>query len=237
MDGETVTFTAFAPEYAEVYGVPFEFIPTAGTSKPRPPKKTTLIESLKSRHDALITFPRLLGYRYELADEILRAAFTDRRHLTLTTQNLPTHVENAPIVGESVILRLEDLKRRRENEVAFLLTKLVLEKYFRQDGQKKIKRENTHRFDAEVKPWLFPQVLGTAKRWLNECLTLKDNTFPQMLLLIELGHNAADCIYQAIVTGDSGAKTLKPILQPYNTIGTTEGVSFNTTRVILSCNS
>ena len=75
-----------------------------------------------------------------------------------------------------------------------------------------------------------PQVLRIAKRWLAECLDLKDETFPQLLLLIELAHDAADRIYQAIVAADSGASTLKPILQPYNTVGDTSGVSFNTSR-------
>ena len=137
--------------------------------------------------------------------------------MILSTADIPTWTENAPIVGESSIHKLDDLKRRRVQEVAFLLAKLVLEKYFRDD------EENT-------KPWLFPQLLGLVKRWLQECLILKDNTFPQLLLLIEFAHNAADRIYQAIVASTSGQKTLKPILRPYDTIGSTRYVDFDTTR-------
>jgi hypothetical protein len=29
-----------------------------------------------------------------------------------------------------------------------------------------------------------PELLGISKRWLDECVTLKDNTFPQLLLLM-----------------------------------------------------
>jgi type III restriction enzyme len=112
---------------------------------------------------------------------------------------------------------LDDLKRRRPNEVAFLLAKLTLEKYFRD--------ENGH-----DKPWLFPQLLGIAKRWLAECVTLKDNTFPQLLLLIEFAHDAADRIYKAIVQAQPGAPTLKPILRPYDTVGSTRYVDFDTIR-------
>ena len=109
-------------------------------------------------------------------------------------------------MGETSIHTLDDLKRRRPNEVAFLLAKLTLEKYFRQDGEARTDRPAKHRFDADVKTWLFPQLLVIAKRWLDECVTLKDNTFPQLLLLIEFAHDAADRIYKAIV-GDGGRKS------------------------------
>ena len=236
VSGETVAFEAFPVEYAEVYGVPFEFIPTAGVAKPGPQRNTTQVCTVEARQEALISFPRLSGYRYELAGETLQAQFTPACRLTLTTRQIPTVVENAPIVGEASIHRLDDLKQRRLNEVAFLLAKLVLEKYFRQDGEPKTERTGEHRFDAEVKPWLFPQVLSIAKRWLTECLDLKDETFPQLLLLIELAHDAADRIYQAIVAADSGASTLKPILQPYNTVGDTHGLNFNTSRATYPTN-
>ncbi|RUQ28515.1 MAG: restriction endonuclease subunit R [Candidatus Competibacteraceae bacterium] len=228
VNGQPVTFEAFPVEYAEVYGVPFEFIPTAGVGKPQKQRNTTHVCTIEARQDALMTFPRLSGYRYALASETLQVAFTPACGLTLTTRQIPTVVENAPIVGESTIHRLDDLKQRRLNEVAFLLAKLVLEKYFRQEINTEYAIGGPVVNDA--KAWLLPQVLRIAKCWLAECLTLKDETFPQLLLLVELAHDAADRIYQAIVAADSGASTLKPILQPYNTVGDTCGVSFNTSR-------
>ena len=56
-----------------------------------------------------------------------------------------------PIVGETSIHTLDDLKRRRENEVALLLAKFTLEKYFRDE-------------DGNGRPWLFPQPLGKFSR-------------------------------------------------------------------------
>lgn len=164
-----------------------------------------------------ITFPRLLGYRYELPSETLAANFTDESKFVLSTLDIPTKTENAPIVGESTILTLDDLKNRRIQEVAFLLAKLTLEKYFHDD-------------DGNAKPWLFPQILAITKRWLDERVVLKDNVFPQLLLLIEFAHNGADCIYRAIVAAESGDKTLKPILYPYDPTGSTRYVDFDTTR-------
>ncbi|NOT01774.1 MAG: DEAD/DEAH box helicase family protein [Phycisphaerales bacterium] len=223
----------YPPEYAEVYGVPFSFIPCSGSvTDPQPGPMPTRVRALEDRIACEITFPRLLGYRYDVGGDRLTARFTDESRLALTTADIPTKTENAPIVGETSIHTLDDLKRRRPNEVAFLLAKLTLEKYFRSDGEKRADRPDEHHFDSEVQTWLFPQMLGIAKRWLGECVTLKDNTFPQLLLLIEFAHDAADRIYKAVVASTNGAPTLKPILRPYDTLGSTRYVDFDTTRPV-----
>ena len=223
----------FDAEYAEVYGVPFSFIPCSGsTREPRPGPLPTRVRALEDRIACEITFPRLVGYRYDVPSERLSATFTDDSKLALSTADIPTRTENAPIVGERSIHTLDDLKRHRENEVAFLLAKLTLEKYFRQDNEQKIERSAVHRFDADVKGWLFPQMLAIAKRWLSECVTCKDNTFPQLLLLVEFAHDAADRIYKAIVESAAGTPALRPILRPYDVVGSTRYVDFDTTKAV-----
>jgi type III restriction enzyme len=172
---------------------------------------------VEDRRACEITFPRLNGYRYELEREELNHVFDKDSQFVLSTEQIPSFTENAPIVGEMSIHTLEELKAKREQEVAFLISKLVLEKYFRTD-------------DGEAKPWLFPQVLSISKLWLEECVVRKDNTFNQMLLLLQLAHNAADKIYRSIVKGEKGAKTLKPILRPYDTLGSTRYLDFDTIR-------
>jgi type III restriction enzyme len=225
----------FNPEYAEVYGVPFSFIPCAGsTTTPTAGPTSTRVRALEERLACEITFPRLVGYRYDLPAERLCARFTEDSRYSLSTEYLPTRTENAPIVGERSIHTLDDLRRRRMNEVAFLLAKLTLEKYFRQDGEQRNDRPPEHRFDAGVQGWLFPQVLDITKRWLAECLTCKDGTFPQMLLVLEFAHDATDRIYQAIVARCEGTPALKPILQPYDTVGTTRLVDFDTTKAVFA---
>ena len=67
---------------------------------------------------------------------------------------------------------------------------------------------------------------------MAECLTLKDNTFPQLLLLVEFAYDAADRIYKAIVASTGDGSTLKPILRPYDTVGSTRHVDFDTTRPV-----
>jgi len=210
----------FEAEYAEVYGVPFSFIPTSGSNPdPKPGPMPTRVRAQESRLNSEITFPRLLGYRYDVAGERLTATFSSAAHLALSTADLPTETEMSPIVGAKEKHSLDDLKRRRPNEVAFLIAKLTLEKYFRDD-------------QGNDKLWLFPQLLAIAKRWLAECVTLKDNTFPQLLLLIEYANDAADRIYKAIVASTDGTAALKPILRPYDTLGSTRYVDFDTARQV-----
>jgi len=210
----------FDPQYAEVYGVPFSFIPCSGSATdPKTGPMPTRVRALEERIACEITFPRLVGYRYELPRERLTASFTEDSRMALSTADVPTKTENAPIVGEPSTHTLYSLRSRREQEVAFRLAQLTLDKYFRDD-------------DGNGRPWLFPQLVGIASQWLRECVVLKDDTFPQMLLFVELAHDAADRIYGAIVASHDGPKYLKPILRPYEYIGSTRYVDFDTTRPV-----
>lgn len=149
----------FEPEYAEVYGVPFSFIPCSGsTVNIKPGPIPTRVRALDERISCEITFPRLEGYHFSIQGERLQATFTADSQLAISTHDIPTVVENAPIVGESSVHTLDDLLRCRMNEVAFKLAKHTLKSHLRDS-------------DQNDRPWLFPQVLGITKRWLAECVT------------------------------------------------------------------
>jgi len=49
-------------------------------------------------------------------------------------------------------------------------------------------------------------------------------------MFIRFAHEAADRIYRSIVASIEGSPTLKPILRPYDTVGTTRYVDFHTIR-------
>ena len=219
----------YDPEYAEVYGVPFSFIPCAGSAKaPKPARQPVRVRALEERVALEITFPRLTGYRYDFPTDKLEAKFSEDSRLVLSSEDIPLTVENAPIVGESSIHRLDDLKSRRLQEVAFLIAKLTLESYFRQDNRD----PDDAKKKSDVQAWLFPQLIRITRQWLTECVSCKDDAFPQMLLLVELAHNAADRIYQSIVKSTQGEKILMPILRPYEFIGSTRYVDFDTTKPV-----
>ncbi len=210
----------FDAEYAEVYGVPFSFIPSTGgvgDAKPRP--APTRVRALESRIDAEITFPRLVGYRYEIPDGRLEARFTPDSLLSLSTYDIPSKVEVAGITGIQEFHELYDADRHRPGTIAFELAKATLERYFR---------------DAEdnLKPWLFPQVLRVTRQWMAGCVTLKDNASIQLLTIGGYQHDAIDRIYRSIVAADSGAPSVRPILRPYDTVGSTRYVDYDTTKPV-----
>ena len=228
----------FEPDYAEVYGVPFSFIPSAGSANnPKPGPAPTRVRALEDRLDCEINFPRLVGYRYELKGEKLEATFTPDSCMAISTADVPTRTEMQSIIGESNFHDLYGLKDRRLHEVDFRLAALVLERKLPDAA-------------GNLKPWLFPQLTGIVRRWREECLTCKDNAFPQMLLMVEFANNAAEKIYQAIVKGsltpgpsalsgmlrdpegggESTQKTLLPILRPFDMLGSTRYVDFDTAR-------
>lgn len=225
VNGKTAEFQGFPPEYAEVYGVPFSFIPCSGSqSDPKPGPVPTRVRALEDRQTCEIRFPRLLGYRYDVGVERISARFTKHAHMTLGTEEIPTKIQLDPIVGERSIHDLDRLRKERLNTVAFTVARRTLEKYFRD--------ESDLDEPAHGKPWLFPQVLQIVKDWLRQCLHCKGDAFPQLLLLSDYSHAAADRIYNSIVAGDASAPRLMPIVRPYDPLGSTRYVDFDTTRPV-----
>ena len=141
----------FNPEYAEVYGVPFSFIPCSGaTTDPKPGPMPTRVRALENRIACEIHFPRLLGYRYDVAGERLTATFTDESRLALSTADIPTKTENAPIVGESSIhdpRRSQAPPSKRGRFPCWPSSRL---------------KNTSATTRGNDKPWLFPQLLGIA---------------------------------------------------------------------------
>ncbi len=220
INGKSETFESYEPEYAEVYGVPFSFIPCAGATKaPKASVTPTRVRALPERIACEITFPRVTGYRYVLPDESVRAEFSEDSRMVLSTEAIPSKTQVASIIGMDEWHKLDDLKERRVQEVDFLIASRLLNKYF--------KGEND-----DPKPWLFPPLLAIAREWREQWVALKDNTFAQMLLMVQHAEDAVEKIYRAIVKGDQGKTTLSPIFAPYDPIGSTRHVDFDTTKPV-----
>jgi type III restriction enzyme len=207
----------FAPEYAEVYGVPFSFLPTAGQAGPVVSKPITRVYALPERDQLEITFPRLQGYRFDFPTEHLTATFSPESVRVLSTEEIPDLTELDPIVGLPMQTNLDKYRAKRVQEVTFRITKRLMDTYFRAA-------------DDAPQPWLFPQLLPITERWLRECVVLKDHAFPQMLLIAEWQHDAAEKICRAIQRGTAGEQRIMPILRPYDPIGSSRYVDFTTTK-------
>jgi type III restriction enzyme len=208
----------FEPEYAEVYGVPFSFIPAAGTAVDPKPRPTPIrVRALESRIACEITFPQVVGYRFEVVTPRLSATFGPDHAMALSARDLPTKVEVAGIVGETELHTLDDLKAWRVQRIEFELARRLAQERFRTA-------------DTDEQPWLFPQLLAIVKRWMTECVVLKDGAFPQLLRIQRYESDALDRIFRGIVSSVGEEIRIEPILRSFDPIGSTRYVDFDSTK-------
>ena len=229
VNGKQVPLETFPPEYAEVYGVPFSFIPATGSGRSIPPLPVTEVEALPERKAACeITFPIIAGYRRQVPPEKLDAIFTEESHYQLSTAEIPSLIEIEDITGGTKEVELPYLTRFRKQQTEYYLANIVTDKHLRDD-------------DNEAKWWLFPQVLNITRRWMKECVTYKDNMYPQYFHIGEVARKAAFRIYQGILRAeqqtqgsdsenDSSPKGFLPIFRDKERTGSTEDVAFETTQ-------
>jgi type III restriction enzyme len=208
----------FAPEYAEVYGVPFSFVAAGGDGTPKPPPPLRKVFALPERAQLRIEFPRLVGYRFEMPTEQLEARFDETSVLQLSPKDVAIWTQVDPIVGQTEEHDL-DLREHRLQTVVFTLAKRTLDNHFTDE-------------EGGERPWLFPQLARIAREWVTDYVLpfMHDHAFVQLLLLTEYSHLAAEKIQRGIYAGTKGEKRLMPNLRPYEPVGSTDDVLFETTK-------
>ncbi len=105
----------------------------------------------------------------------------------------------------------------RRSTLLFHLTQRLLYTKWRDPGE-------------EPKLHLFGQLKRITKQWLDTCLVCKGGTYPAQLMYQELADMACERITAAITRAESGSRPIKAVLDPYNPVGSTLHVSFNTSR-------
>jgi len=211
----------FDPEYAEVYGVPFAFIPGTPTKEKPPLPPAVEVCALPERAELRITFPKLDGYRIELPDERPFAAFDETSRLHLEHDTVPTWVRTGGIAGETEDQTLDRVRDAREQEVAYELAALLVRDHF-----------TAH--DGVARPWLFPWLVALSREWLHDHVTVDPDAFIGMLLLREGTHVAAERLTRGIhwVQGNRTPRLL-PVLRAFDPEGSTDDVSFFTRKVVI----
>ncbi len=210
----------FQPEYAEVYGVPFNFLKAEGSTTPQTPKVIHRVHALQERSQYEITFPRVEGYRYELNESKLAAQFSEESRTII--ENEPTEVTLGGVIGVEEKETLEKIKERREGEVVMRLTQALLKRYYT-DG------------DGTEKYWLTPQLQRITGEYVRKHVILKDRMMIGYLSVGEYFSGALTKIQQAIVKENleqQGERRLLPILAPYDTLGSTRYVDFLTSKEV-----
>ena len=209
----------FDVEYADVFGIPFDFTAKPVVAPPQPPRETVQVKAVRPERDALeIRFPRVEGYRVELPEERLAAIFNEDSILELTPALVgPSKTRNSGIIGEGVDMDLEHLGDMRSSTLLFHLTHRLLYTKFRDPGE-------------EPKLHLFGQLKRIVRQWLETCLVCKGETYPALLIYQALADMACERITAGITRQFLGERPIKALLDPYNPTGSTNHVRFNTSK-------
>lgn len=209
----------FNVEYADVFGIPFDFTAKPVIAPPQPPRQTIQVKAVRPDRDALeIRFPRVEGYRVELPEERLSATFSEESILRLSPDLVgPSITRNSGIIGEGVDMNLAHLADIRPSTLIFNLTHRLLYTKFRDPGE-------------EPKLFLFGQLKRIVKEWLDGYLECVGGTYPAQLMYLELADMACNKITTAITQKFLNERPVKALLDPYNPSGSTRFVRFNTSR-------
>ena len=209
----------FDVEYADVLGIPFDFTAKPIVAPPKQPRETVHVRAVRPERDALeIRFPRVAGYRVELPEERLKAEFNRDSVLELTPDLIgPSKTRVQGIIGEGVDLDLVHTNSLRTSTLLFHLTQRLLYTKFRDPGE-------------EPQLYLFGQLKRIARQWLDGYLDCTGDTYPAQLMYQELADTACERIFTAITREGIDRRPVKAVLDPYNPVGSTAHVNFNTTK-------
>lgn len=212
----------FNVEYADVFGIPFDFTAKPVIAPPQPPRETVQVKAMRPERDALgIRFPRVEGYRVELPEERLTASFNEDSILELSPDLVgPSVTRTSGIIGEGVDMNLVHTNNLRPSTLLFHVTQRLLYTKWRDPGE-------------EPKLHLFGQLKRITKQWLDTCLVCKGGTYPAQLMYQELADMACNRITAGITRALEGKRPIKALLDPYNPTGSSAHVRFNTSRTDL----
>jgi type III restriction enzyme len=210
----------FNPEYADIFGIPFDFTAAPVVVKPAPPRPTITVQAVSPDRDALeIAFPRVVGYRVDLPDERLAARFSNESALELTPDLVgPSVTRNEGIIGEGADLTVKHLADVRRATVLYHLTQHLLYRHFRDPGD-------------DPKLHLFGQLKRITQQWLDGgYLRCRGGTHPAQLLYHEIADLACTRITAAISDATADTRAVKALLDPYTPRGSTAFVHFTTSK-------
>lgn len=209
----------FNVEYADIFGIPFDFTAKPVPAPPQKPRQTVHVHAVRPDRDACeIEFPRVAGYRVAPKAQVLRADFTDDSRLELTPDLVgATATQNSGIVGQAIDLTLEHTGDIRKSTLVYEITQHLLMTRWR-DG------------DDMPEMAFFGQLKPIVRRWLDECLICKGGTHPAQLKYKALMDLACERIQYAITRAEIDENPVEAILDPYNPRGSTTAINFTTSK-------
>jgi type III restriction enzyme len=216
-DPETGLFPA---EYANVYGIPFSFIPSdKPVDPPKTPEPVVRVRALDERERLRIEFPIVTGYRMEWPESPIDFQLEHAKALTINGETVPSRVEIEGIVGEAETVAA--IKTARPRSVAFEIAKRIMDHEVNVDGN--------------WRPWIFPQLVAAIESWIEHRVHIEPGFTLGHLLIAELQQTASEHVWNAIhqIRGDeSGKPLIRPILNLGYPMGRTDDVFFDTRKKV-----
>ena len=209
----------FNVEYADVLGIPFDFNTEAVIPKPNPPKQFRTVKAINPDREHLeIWFPNVVSYTYEKEqpNERFKVQWTESARFQLSPDRVgATETTSAGIIGETVELTLdivEQLASARPSEILMRLASHVWSRKF---------QFTEHGFAT------FGQVKQVCREWLDNYLECIGGAKQYQVLYKVFADEAAERIFGAIVLGMTGQRKILPVLDPFNPLGSSSHVQFN----------
>lgn len=207
----------FEPEYASIYGIPFAFIPS-DKNPPElvPPKPSTLVYSVPEREHLRIRFPRLVGYRLEIPDEM---PWLNEDHdiprMTLSPDTVPGWVRSEGVTGDAELDSIMDDVRIRRQEAAYAIARRLIENQLKTP-------------EGDRRPWFFPSIATICADYLARFVDVAPN-YDNALRLAEVQLRVADAVYTAITWQEGNERArVRAVLDSFDPVGDTGGVDYQT---------
>jgi len=214
------------PEYANIYGIPFAFIPTSGKTPPSlPTVPAEHVQAVEGREHLEIRFPRLTGYRFEIPDP---QPFLEDDSLIqpfkVDGTNVPRHTETTGVVGVTEMDTGDD-RPIRPQQLGFQLAKRLVDQHLSTDGTQ----------DGDHRPWLFPTLARLCTRFAINHVDYAPGHDSSELRLAQVQASLADYIFEHLARQEGNRRArLRAVMRAFDPVGTTADVDFWTRKAVIT---
>lgn len=234
----------FLPEYADIFGVPFEVIPVKGVrpADPNPLPASTLVQALESRKGLAIEFPRVEGYVVDVRARI-RCDVDAVPELKVEPQIQPTQMVTRSKMGwtpagmpgknttgtPEVLTRDQFYAEHRMQRTAFEIARDITEVLA--GGQVSMGEAPPPRKLQDGARLLFPQVLAVVHDYLARRVIPTAQAPKEEVALAVYRDKVVSLLLAAIEPDtDAGEAPILPRIERFRPTGSTAQVQFRTTK-------
>ncbi|MCS6978614.1 MAG: DEAD/DEAH box helicase family protein [Flavobacteriales bacterium] len=222
-DKRKIVVEKFPPEYAHIIGVPFKMFKGGKTTTPPKPVELTHIYALPERQLAYeITFPNVIGYRVENADNELEYDYSKLENFEVDCTKFPLQTTMASaFLPKEETLEVQSVFEKRKQEIIFLLTKELINYHFSDD-------------DQNPKFQYFGKLKEIVSYWYDNKVVLigeRDEKYKKLLYFFD-PKVMSDHIRRGINPQINTTEFIRPVFNYYNKFGSTKYVNGNTAKEV-----